>query len=67
MATKPDLIDAIDILNEARDLNEAAFMAAEGLKTAQHRNALTRLSCTIADRLKDVDALLNSIRAEQGR
>lgn len=66
MVNKSDLIDAIDLLAEANDLNEAAFMAISAITNKAHRNAMERLIGTIGDRITSVDGLLNGLLPDTG-
>ncbi|MGV8833277.1 MAG: hypothetical protein ACOH2N_14985 [Devosia sp.] len=59
-----NLIDAIDLLHEAQQVNEAAFMACGSLAIRSQKEALQRVLAMCGDILKNVADTLEVIRAE---
>ena len=59
-----NLIDAIDLLAEARQVNEAAFMACASIHNRQHQDALQQVLALCGDTLRNVADNLDAIRAE---
>lgn len=56
--------DVEDILSSVRFLNEAVFLAASGLGTAEHRNAIQAVCDAIENKLLIVGDRLEEIREE---
>lgn len=63
--TKSELIDAIDLLNEARLMAEAAYLACSGMQLKQEASALQAVVGVYADRTKDALRILENAY-EQG-
>lgn len=61
-----ELLDAIDLLNEARQMAEAAFLACDGLQIKQEGNAMRAIVGAYADRTKDALEMLEAAH-ERGR
>ena len=59
-----NLIDAIDLLNEARQINEAAHMACMSMHDRQQRDAMQRIIGLCSDILTNVTGNLEVVRAE---
>ncbi len=59
-----NLIDAIDLLREARDINEAAFMACNNIANRRHQAALQRIIGMSGDIMRHVSENLEVIRAD---
>lgn len=61
--TPLSLIDAIDLLNEAREINEAAFMACLGINDRKAKGALQRLLSVCGDTMGMAAGSLETLRA----
>lgn len=59
-----NLLDAIDFLREAMDINQAAFMACDSIRNKQQQEALQRILSMSGDIMRNVSENLEVIRAE---
>ncbi|MBN9334910.1 hypothetical protein [Devosia sp.] len=59
-----NLIDAIDLLAEARQVNQAAFMACASIHNRQHQEALQQVLSLCGETLRNVSENLDALRAE---
>jgi len=56
------ILDAQDIVAQARDLTRAVFMAAHGLGDRLHMSAITTITDIIDDKLREVRDILDAVR-----
>ena len=67
MSDKTDLINTIDLLSEARDLNEAGLMALSALSDKNQQNALVSVLGAVAAKLAEVNAKLDARLEGEGK
>jgi len=56
------ILDAQDIVAQARDLTRAVFMAAHGLGDRAHMSAITTITDIIDDKFQEVREILDAVR-----
>ena len=60
--TAAQILDAVNVVTEARNLNEAVFLAVEGIQDRRIKNAIASLVDVISKRLEATEELLDKAR-----